>query len=71
MTYEEYLQWVKYRNKRGSLNNGLRIERAGAILAQMTANRYRKEGSTPYKFYDFAPHHDEPELTVEDIRGWQ
>lgn len=71
MTYEEYLQWIKYRNKRGSLNNGLRVERAGAILAQMMANRYRKDGSPPFSFYDFAPHYDEPTLTIDNLKGWK
>jgi len=41
------------------------------MIAQMFANRYRKEGSAPFKIYDFAPHIDEPELTVDDLKNWE
>jgi len=68
ISYEEFLRWVKYRNKRGSLNVGLRNEHDFAMIMQMFANRYRKEGSTPFDIYDFAPHLDEPEITLDDWR---
>lgn len=71
ISYEEFHSWVEYRNKRGSLNMGMRVEHASALLAQITANRYRKENAPAFSIYDFAPHHDEPELTLEDMKKWQ
>ncbi len=41
-----------------------------AVIALMMANRYRKEGATPFTIYDFAHHLDEPELTLDDMKGW-
>lgn len=73
ISYEEFGRWVAYRNKRGNLNIGMRIEHDISIIAQMIANRYRKEGSEPFTMYDFALHHDRPpekELTKEDLRNW-
>lgn len=49
---------------------GIRIEHSSALLAHMIANRYRKEGSPSFTIYDFAPHLDEPELTMNDLKGW-
>jgi len=68
ISYEEFVRWAKYRNKRGSLNVGLRAEHDLAMIVQMFANRYRKEGSAPFTIYDFAPHLDEPEPTLDDWR---
>jgi hypothetical protein len=41
------------------------------MIAQIIANRYRQENTPPYTIYDFAPHLDEPELTEDDLKGWQ
>jgi len=68
ISYEEFVRWVKYRNMRGSFNFGLRMEHDIAMFASMFANRYRKDGSTPFKIYDFAPHLDAPEVTLDDWR---
>lgn len=50
---------------------GSRIEHAGALIAHMMANRYRKEGAASFKIYDFAPHMDEPELSIDDLKDWE
>jgi hypothetical protein len=71
ISYNEFIRWVIYRKKRGSLNVGIRIEHDLAIIASMFANRYREKGSMPYKVYDFAPHIDEPELTTNDLLNWK
>jgi len=68
ISYEEFVRWVKYRNRRGPLNVGLRVEHDLAMIMQMLANRYRKEGSQPFTKYDFAPHLDCPEPTLDDWR---
>lgn len=66
MSYGEYLRWVAYRNKRGSLNVGMRVERGTAMLAMLYANRHRKEGAKPLTIYDFMPHMDPPPVTLEE-----
>ena len=74
LSYEEFWRWAEYRRKRGSLHVGMRIEHAAALLAQLTANRYRKEGTEPFQLYDFAPHTDrpeEPEMTLKDLKDWE
>lgn len=63
LSYDEYISWVRYRNQRGSLHTGMRIESNAALLASMFANTKSKHGG--YTIYDFAPHHDEPPLTLE------
>ncbi len=63
MSYPEFLCWVAYRRKRGSLNLGLRIEAGTARIAVLLANTFSKQGG--YRFYDFAPCHDEPALSLE------
>lgn len=69
LSYDEFLSWVAYRRKRGSLNIGMRVERAAALLATLFANVNSKEGG--YKIYDFMPHDEEPELTIDDLKNWK
>jgi hypothetical protein len=68
ISHEEFVRWVKYRNKRGSFNTALRMEHDVAMFASMFANRYREKSATPYGIYDFAPHLDAPEITLDDWR---
>lgn len=63
LTYSEFLVWMKYRHKRGSLHTGRRIERGTATLAALYANAKSKNGG--FTVYDFMPHEDEPELSLE------
>lgn len=68
----EFAKWVVYRQKRGSLNAGLRIEAGTAMLASLTANLNRKKDSRAFSFYDFAPHHDEPKVSLEQaMNTWK
>ena len=71
LSIEEVGRWAAYRRKRGSLHSGMRVEHAAALVAQLIANRYRKEGAQPFTIYDFAPHLDEPELKLEDLTKWE
>lgn len=69
MSYPEFLRWVAYRNRRGSLHTGMRIERGAALLAMLYANSKSKDGG--FTLYDFAPHEDEPALTIEQaMKQW-
>ena len=65
MSAVEFAQWVAYRQRRGSLNAGLRTEAGSAMIASLTANLSRKKDSKAFSFYDFAPNHDRPELSLE------
>lgn len=71
ISYPEWLTWLKYRNKRGSLNTGLRVENGAARLVMVYLNSRRKEGTPPYQLHEFAPHHDAPELSLEQaMESW-
>tara|TARA_R100000781_G_scaffold110309_2_gene75674 strand:+ start:1103 stop:1366 length:264 start_codon:yes stop_codon:yes gene_type:complete len=72
LSYVEFLDWVEYRRKRGSLHPGMRTERAGALVATVLANIHRKKDSPSASFYDFAPHHEEPQLSLEQaMETWK
>lgn len=69
MSHAEFIQWVMYRNKRGSLFTGRRIEQSVANMMAIYANANSKDGG--HTMYDFAPHEDEPELTLEQaMKEW-
>lgn len=64
LSYDEARLWMKYRAKNGSMNTGQRVEYSGAILATMYSNVHSKNGGNTV--YDFAPHHEEPETSLEE-----
>lgn len=70
LSYPEFMTWMKYRNQRGSLNVGMRVERGSALLATLYANTHRGKDAQPYQLHEFAPHHDKPELTLEELASW-
>lgn len=71
VSYPEFVTWAKYRQRRGSLNSGLRIEHGMAMLASLYVNAHRKEHSAPVDLFDFAPHLDRPEATLEEaMAAW-
>lgn len=71
ISYSEFVRWGQYRAKRGTLNPGLRIERGSALLATLYANAHRDKQTAAYQLHDFAPHHDQPELTLEEaMASW-
>jgi len=70
ISYPEFLDWCSYRNKRGSLNIGMRVDQSVAIIASMYANSHSKKGVT-FKPIDFMPYADEPPITLDDaMKGW-
>lgn len=67
--YKEALQWMRYRNRRGSFNLGMRVERGAAQLSVLYANAKSKNGG--YTLYDFMPNMEEPDLTLEEaMKMW-
>lgn len=67
MTNAEVSQWAAFRNKRGSLFVGRRIERSVGVLTALYAQNHVKEG-VEVNPYDYMPYEDEPELTFEEQR---
>jgi hypothetical protein len=63
MTFPEFMVWCKFRGKRGSLNQGMRIEAAVARLASFYGNS--RAGKKVFNIEDFAPHMDEPPLSLD------
>ena len=60
---------MAYRNKRGTLNTGMRAEWAAALLATLYANSKSKNGG--YTVYDFMPHEEEPPVSLDDaMKTW-
>jgi hypothetical protein len=48
------------------------MEASAAMIASLTANLNRKKDSKAFSFYDFAPNHDEPQLSLEEaMESWQ
>lgn len=67
LSYSEFLTWIKYRRKRGSLNLGMRVERGSALLASLHANTHTPQGG--FRIHHFAPFHDQPVLTLDDLKS--
>ena len=64
MTYAEALDWMTYIRKRGSLNAGLRLDAAVAVLA----TQINRALGGKAEFHDFLPYHDPPEAaSIDDI----
>lgn len=69
MSYAEFRQWRAYRELRGSFNLGQRVEFGSALLASLYASR---RGGEVASLYDFAPHHDKPEPSLEQaMKEWE
>lgn len=70
LSYPEFLTWLKYRQKRGSLHVGMRVEYGSALLAMLYANAHSKHGG--HQLHEFAPYHDEPQLSLEQaMETWR
>jgi hypothetical protein len=63
ISHEEALRWSAYREKRGTLNLGLRLE-AGFALIAWTINRALGGKA---EMLEFMPHFDPPEASIEDV----
>lgn len=70
LTFSEFLTWVKFRGKRGSLHPGMRVEVAAARMLAVHFNSQAR--TSDFSIHDFAPHLDAPVLTVEEaMRSWR
>ena len=68
ISYPEFMQWVKYRGRRGSLNIGRRVEESTALLATMYHNAHSKKTR---ELKDFMPHYYEGPITAEQaMKSW-
>ncbi|WP_084308327.1 phage tail assembly protein T [Phytopseudomonas flavescens] len=69
LSYPEFLSWIRFRNTRGTLHLGMRVDRGAALLATLYANLRIKEGG--YSVADFMPFAEQREPTVEDaMAAW-
>ena len=67
ITRQEFLTWRAYRQKRGSLFIGRRIEQGfGNLMAHYT--RFKVDNDTDVNALDFMPHEEVPETTFEEER---
>lgn len=71
MSLREFQMWVKYRNKYGPLNVMMRTEWGASLVASVLANINKSKNSPPFKISDFAPHINEPTLSLEEaMKAW-
>lgn len=66
LSYDEFLAWIAYVKKRGSLNVGMRIEAGAALVTYAVA---RTSGDKTAEIRKFMPHADEPanEASIGDV----
>ena len=71
MTYSEFVVWMKFRARRGSLHQGMRVEMALAQFQAFYVNsRTAKDAPKVYQ-QDFAPHMDpRVESLDEALAAW-
>lgn len=71
LSYIEFMQWLEYRKRYGSLTIATRIEEGIALLNATYANRHRREHSPPYSIDDFLSR-PEREITEEEaMQEWK
>lgn len=67
MTQQEFKKWILFRNKRGSIFTGRRVEQAiGNWMAHYS--RYKVKEGVEVDAFDFMPHEEAPVLTYEEER---
>ncbi|HDS6681310.1 phage tail assembly protein T [Klebsiella aerogenes] len=71
MSRREFLVWLKYREKYGPLNIMMRTEWGASLIASVLANINKSKGTPTFKVSDFAPHIDEPPISLENaMKNW-
>ncbi|MDG9788735.1 hypothetical protein, partial [Acinetobacter johnsonii] len=58
----EYAFWSTYRNRRGSLNFGLRLDES---LAEIKLMFRQMNGESDVDIWDYLPYHDAPDLSFD------
>lgn len=70
MAYEEFLRWLEFRRKRGTLHVGMRLEEGFALLAAQNANLHSQ--NKKFTILDFMPHGEERPIRLEDaMQAWE
>lgn len=69
LTYAEAMDWFAFIRKRGSINQGMRME---GLIAQLSmvlcaAHGLKKKGGGDFTMADFMQHAEQPGLTIEDF----
>lgn len=69
ISYVEVMQWIAFINKRGTLNNGMRLEALIAQLCLVTcqANNMKKRDGSHYTIEDFMLHAEEHEMSEDEV----
>ena len=67
MSMDEFLLWQKFRNKRGSLHTGMRIETSVAQFLAHWFNSKTSKDAAKLHPQDFAPHMDERVDSLEEL----
>lgn len=69
LSHSEFLTWAAFRQKRGSLHIGMRVEYGFAALSSLYVNMHTKQGG--YRATDFMPHMDEAAIPLDEaIESW-
>lgn len=63
MSYAEAQDWVAYIRRRGSINQGLRLEQGFALLAMVLLRLHGKDADME----DFMPSHDRKDPDINDV----
>lgn len=72
LSYREVQLWAAYRRKRGSLNWGMRIEHAAALVVTTYINAHRRKGAPMVPIHAYMPHAGEQEISLEEaMRTWR
>lgn len=49
----------------------MRVERGAALVAALYVNSKRGKDTAAYELHDFAPYHDQPEITLDQaMKTW-
>lgn len=71
MTYLEFLVWMRFRAKRGSMHQGMRVEMALAQFQAFYVNSKTGKDVPRLHQQDFAPHMDPRVESLEDaVASW-
>lgn len=72
LSFAEVQMWAAYRRKRGTLNWGMRIEHAAALITSTYINAHRKKGSQRVTIHDLMPHAGEQEISLQEaMKTWR
>lgn len=67
MSINEFIIWQKFRNKRGSLHTGMRVEESIARFQAMWANTKTSKDAALLHKEDFAPHLDPRVIPLDEL----